>query len=247
MISARSSISSSCMRRRFRHRPAPRCSPRTQIWCSSSFAKVPTMLRWRRQRPRCRRSLRYRSDWSSIGRPRAQAFRIGGASREPWRAENRADTVPCKLKPLLIAICASIAAVSACHAANCVALSHAVPAERIAALSRGFNADGWLNGPQSTKPADTLLRELRKAGMTHVRLPVPAERLMRRFASDGERDDLLAELGAAVEKLGSLGYSISIDLHPGDRFNRLHRDDQAAAMQELKNAWRGLAGLIGKF
>jgi endoglucanase len=91
------------------------------------------------------------------------------------------------------------------------------------------------------------LRELRNAGMTHVRLPVPAERLMRRFASNAERDDVLRELGRALEQLGSLGYATSIDLHPGDRFNRLHREDPAAAMQEIKQAWTDLAAVIRGF
>jgi endoglucanase len=128
-----------------------------------------------------------------------------------------------------------------------MALSHTVAPQRIAALSRGFNADGWLNGPQSTPPSPALLRELRKAGMTHVRLPVPAERLMRRFASGSERDDLLRDLGRAAEQLISIGYSISLDLHPGDRFNQLHRDDPAASMQEMKSAWADLAEIIRNF
>lgn len=149
-----------------------------------------------------------------------------------------------KLKPLVLSICLCGAGLSASPANACAALSHAVPAGRIAALSRGFNADGWLNGAQSTPPSVPLLRELRQAGMTHVRLPVPAERLMRRFASRNEADRLLRELGRAVAQLTSLGYAVSVDLHPGDRFNRLHRDDPAAALREIKAAWADLAPVI---
>jgi hypothetical protein len=98
------------------------------------------------------------------------------------------------LKQLVLAICVSISFPAASRANACAALSHTVPSERISALARGFNADGWLNGPQSTAPATPLLRELRAAGMTHVRLPVPAERLMRRFASSTEHDDLLFDI-----------------------------------------------------
>jgi endoglucanase len=145
---------------------------------------------------------------------------------------------------LAAAICLSLALLSSAAASACAVLSHTVPAERIAALSRGFNADGWLNGPQSTAPSTRLLRELRAAGMTHVRLPVPAERAMRRFASAGERDELLRELGRAVEQLVSSGYFVSIDLHPGERFNRLHRDDPAASMEEMKGAWTTLAEVV---
>src|SRR4051812_9693100 len=120
-----------------------------------------------------------------------------------WR-----NTVSWKLKPLIIAISVSISVFVSSRANACVALSHTVAPQRMAALSRGFNADGWLNGPQSTPPPTALLRELRKAGMTHVRLPVPAERLMRRFASGTERDELLRELSRAVEELKSIDYSV---------------------------------------
>lgn len=160
---------------------------------------------------------------------------------ESWRIIARQ-----KLKPLVVSICLCTAGFSAPPANACAALSHTVPADRIAALSRGFNADGWLNGAQSTPPPIALLRELRQEGMTHVRLPVPAERLMRRFASRSEADRLLGELRQAVTQLTSLGYAVSVDLHPGDRFNRLHRDDPAAALREIKAAWADLAPVIRK-
>jgi endoglucanase len=146
--------------------------------------------------------------------------------------------------PLATAICLSLALLSPPVARACAVLSHTVPAETIAALSRGFNADGWFSRPQSAAPSAGLLRELRNAGMTHVRLPVPAERAMRRFASASEREELLRELGRAVEQLISLGYFVSIDLHPGDRFNRLHQADPAASMDEMKNAWTDLAKVV---
>jgi endoglucanase len=41
-----------------------------------------------------------------------------------------------------------------------------------------------------------------------------------------------------------LGYFVSIDLHPGERFNRLHRDDPAAAIEEMKGAWTALARVV---
>jgi endoglucanase len=145
---------------------------------------------------------------------------------------------------LAVAICLSLAILPWSDANACAALSHTVPAPGIAALSRGFNADGWLNGPQSVPPSAPLLRELRNAGMTHVRLPVPAERVMPRFASASERAELLRELGRALEQLTSLGYFISIDLHPGDRFNGLHRADPAASMEEMKSAWTDLADVV---
>lgn len=141
---------------------------------------------------------------------------------------------------LLLSICMVLA--NSTHA--CPYLNHTVPADRIAALSRGFNADGWINGPQPAPPADGLLQELRKAGMTHVRLPIPAEPVMQRFTSKPERDDRLRALDRALTKLTSLGYYVSVDLHPGDRFNRLHREEPAASMQEMKNAWTEIAQIL---
>jgi endoglucanase len=137
----------------------------------------------------------------------------------------------------------SIAVLLSGHAKACPYLTHTVPADRIAALSRGFNADGWINGPRPAAPADALLRELRQAGMTHVRLPVPAESIMPRFASKAERDGRLQAVDRALTKLISLGYYVSIDLHPGNRFNQLHRQEPAASMQEMKSAWTALAGI----
>jgi endoglucanase len=135
----------------------------------------------------------------------------------------------------------SVAIVLSNAADACPYLTHSVPADRIAALSRGFNADGWISGPRPAAPADGLLRELRQAGMTHVRLPVPAESIMPRFASKAERHDRLQAVDRALTKLIALGYYVSIDLHPGDRFNRLHRQEPVASMQEMKSAWTGLA------
>ena len=152
-----------------------------------------------------------------------------------------------KPRRLASAVAASIAILLSNPANACPYLTHTVPADRIAALSRGFNADGWINGPRSAPPADGLLRELRKAGMTHVRLPVPAEYIMPRFASKAERDDRLHAADRALTQLISLGYYVSIDLHPGDRFNRLHREEPVASMQEMKSAWSSLAEIARRY
>ncbi|UWU93207.1 glycoside hydrolase family 5 protein [Bradyrhizobium sp. CB1015] len=129
-------------------------------------------------------------------------------------------------------------------AGDCVPLPSTVSPERLAALSRGFNADGWING---APPSRALLQQLRKAGMSHVRLPVPAERVMPRFAATDERAATLRVLDSALKQLTSLGYSSSVDLHPGERFNRLHKDDPDAAMGEMQEAWRALAGIIRSY
>ena len=147
------------------------------------------------------------------------------------------------MKRLAIALYSAASIFLSDSASACPALAHAVPADRINALSRGFNADGWINGSQ-TPPPLALLSELRKAGMTHVRLPVPAEHIMPRFAPKADQRARLDAVDAAVTTLISLGYHVSIDLHAGERFNRLHREEPVAAMEAMKGAWSGLAQVM---
>src|SRR3954452_15611414 len=122
-------------------------------------------------------------------------------------------------------------------ASACSNLVHNVPASAIQALSRGFNLDGWFNQNESPPPSIELLRELRKAGMSHVRLPVPAERVMPRFASKTQRDARLHEIDRALSELLSLGYHVSLDLHPGEQSNRLHQQDPEASLQQNNDNW----------
>jgi endoglucanase len=134
---------------------------------------------------------------------------------------------------------------AAVHAATpCDYPTDAVPRETVKALSRGFNLAGWMDGPQSTPPDAAVLRNLRKAGMTHIRLPVPAERLMLQFASENDRKDELRAVDRALTMLLSMGYHVSVDLHAGERFSGLHRDDAPASMEALQEAWGQLARIM---
>jgi endoglucanase len=122
-----------------------------------------------------------------------------------------------------------------------------VPPETIRALSRGFNLAGWMDSSDSAPPNVTVLRALRKAGMTHVRLPIPAERLMRRFTPE---DDVKTELRAvdhALKVLLGIGFHVSLDLHPGESFSGLHRDDAKAAVQSLQEAWGNLTQVMQRY
>jgi len=131
--------------------------------------------------------------------------------------------------------------------AKATACEHgSVSPQTIASLSRGFNLAGWLDGPESIPPDIAVLGTLRKAGMTHIRLPVAAERVMRRFSSEHDVKDELRSLDRALTMLLSLGYHVSVDLHPGERFSRLHRDDPTASMDALRDGWSHLADIINR-
>jgi endoglucanase len=126
----------------------------------------------------------------------------------------------------------------------CIDITQGVPADTLRALSRGVNLAGWMDRPGSPSPAPAVLRTLRKAGMTHVRLPVPAESVMRRFTSENDLKAQLRAIDAALTELISIGFHVSIDLHPSDQFSALHRDSPEQSMDAVQDAWRNLASII---
>ena len=164
--------------------------------------------------------------------------------RSLLRQRSRADRPMAQLSiPAIIAAASILLSVAA---RACPALIEGVPADRITALSRGVNADGWIVDPRSAPPRGLLL-ELRKAGLTHIRLPVPADFVMPRFATKAEIDSRLQTVDAALKILLALGYAVSIDLHSGQHFNALHKDDPPGAMAEMKSAWTALARVMQRY
>jgi len=129
----------------------------------------------------------------------------------------------------------------------CPPLTHQVPAETIAALAKGFNLAGWTDDPDMIAKAAKTLRELRKSGMTHIRLPVPAESVMSYYSSTEDRDAQLAALDRALRDLTAMGFFVSVDLHPNDAFNLMHKKAPAIAMGQLQDAWKALAPVIARY
>src|SRR5712692_2922088 len=116
-----------------------------------------------------------------------------------------------------------------------------VASERLAILARGFNLTGWMSGETPRRPDQLVLASLRARGFAHIRLPVTAERLLTVFSSHDDVVRQLTELDAAVETLIGVGYGVSLDLHPGDRFGRLHVSDPRRGFELLETLWRLLA------
>jgi endoglucanase len=150
------------------------------------------------------------------------------------------------IKTVALAV-ALIAFAAPFAAAQCPETPAAVPVVRLNALARGFNLAGQFDGNVQGLLHEDLVRRLYDHGMRHVRLPVPAEKVMAAFSSKDVIERQLADLNRTVGRLISIGYAVSIDLHPGDRFQALHRTKPAEALSALKDAWGALARVVGRF
>lgn len=131
--------------------------------------------------------------------------------------------------------------------AACVETRDTVGQARLAALARGFNLAGQLDGTASALLHEDLLRKLLGLGMRHVRLPVPAESVMAGFATKEAIEHQLQSLARFLGLLIDIGYAVSVDLHPGARFQAMHRERPDKAIAAMKEAWLLLAPVIGRF
>jgi len=118
------------------------------------------------------------------------------------------------------------------------------PDARLARLARGFSLPDRVPAEGRKAPDRAILGWLRGRGMTHVRLPVRGESVMARFSSPAAIAAAIADLRAALDLLLGLGFAVTIDMHPGDDFGRLHRADPEAALEALREGWRRLSGPI---
>jgi endoglucanase len=119
--------------------------------------------------------------------------------------------------------------------------SSRVGAARLGFLARGFNLTGWLDGPTVRRPDLTVLARLRERGFSHIRLPVMAEHLMEAFSNRDHVAWHVGELDRAIDALIGLGFGVSLDLHPGGRFGRLHVAEPDKGLELLAALWRSLA------
>jgi endoglucanase len=150
-----------------------------------------------------------------------------------------------------LSLCVSIVALLAPHSnvqyaraenADCGHLTQStVPAPRRKALARGFNLTGWLDGGETRRPDTAALAALYRGGFTHVRLPVAPERLLIEFSAAADVARMRAGLDEAIDRLILIGFGVSLDLHPGERFGRLHAAEPERAFGLIEALWRDLA------
>jgi endoglucanase len=126
--------------------------------------------------------------------------------------------------------------------AACQLRVHAdVPAPRLLAIARGFNLTGWLDQEAPRRPQLATLQQLLARGFTHIRLPVKAELLMPSYTEPLPLHGHWLELDKALDTLTGLGFTVSIDVHPGAAFGELHRKEPERGYELLSALWRMLA------
>lgn len=135
---------------------------------------------------------------------------------------------------------AALALIGAAALAPGIAQASA-PKARATALARGFNLPDQVPAAPAQRVDRATLKWLRARGMTHVRLPVRGEAVMSRFSNAATIRMAIDDLKRIVELLLKLDFAVSVDMHPGGEFGRLHRADPAAALTALTEGWRNLA------
>ena len=129
----------------------------------------------------------------------------------------------------LLALFATFPAKAQCSASD-------VAPERLAKLARGFNLTGWLDGGNRVPPR-SLLKTLRLFGFANVRLPIAAELFMPSYSTADAISVMFRSLDDALSTLQALGFAVSVDLHPGAKFQALHKADPEAALKQLIDFW----------
>lgn len=114
-------------------------------------------------------------------------------------------------------------------------------------MARGFGLPDQVPLRADRTARDETLRRLRRLGMTHVRLPVVAEYVLPRFSGAATISAAMDDLDRAVERLLDIGYSVTVDMHPGADFGQLHERDHESAHRALLDGWPVLAKRIGQW
>lgn len=144
----------------------------------------------------------------------------------------------------LVAVSPAIAAGDATDRDRCAATRPFANPAAIAALRAGVNLPNWDEDGTATIPRSRTLTTLREWGMSHIRLPIDDER----FGGEHEgAERYLAALSEEIAELQKLGFSVSVDLHPGARLADLYDRDPEAALRAVMALWTDLAPIVGRF
>ena len=125
--------------------------------------------------------------------------------------------------------------------------SRAAAAALPESLRRGFNLPDQAPMRADHVARTETLRGLRQLGMTHVRLPLVAEYMLTQFSGPATISSTLDDLDRALQRLLSLGYTVSVDLHPESDFTARQRSDPGKAHRLLLTGWTQLAKRLVRY
>lgn len=114
-------------------------------------------------------------------------------------------------------------------------------------LRRGFNLPDQAPLRAEHVPNQNTLRTLRELGMTHVRLPVVAEYVLPQFSGPATVASALDDVDRSLQRLLSLGYAVSVDLHADSEFSALQQRDPGSAHRALLAGWPQIAKRISRW
>jgi endoglucanase len=106
----------------------------------------------------------------------------------------------------------------------------------LATMQRGVNLPGWDVADVAARPSRKQLQALRSEGFTHIRLPLDN----RRF-DDGSAPAYVDAVYEQVIELLSLGYTVSLDLHPDSSIAKRFDESRAEGIAALTQIWMPLA------
>ena len=122
----------------------------------------------------------------------------------------------------------------------CAAQRHFANPEMLSSMRRGVNLSTWRR--KDGGPTLAQLQALRDAGFTHIRLPID-NALLTGEDQTAYLDDIYEE----VVLLLSLGYSVSIDLHPDSTVRTLFERDPREGEAYLIAIWQAVAKRLRTF
>lgn len=151
---------------------------------------------------------------------------------------DRRTTLKCLA--LLSALSASSKVLASTAAGDCQSFQGFKNPALLHAMMRGVNLPGWDLAEIERRPQRRQLEALRRQDFRHIRLPVSNQRL--------EKDaDYPSALFEQVILLISLGFAVSVDLHPDDKIGALFRQDAKAGETYLVQLWKKMLPVLRGF
>lgn len=114
-------------------------------------------------------------------------------------------------------------------------------------VARGFNLPNWDVPNQPTQLIKATLIDLRKRGLSHIRLPVFSPAFMGSDLESPEAQAYMKSMSAYTKELIDIGYLVSIDIHPSSEFNDAYQIAPDATLDRMMRIWKALSVHLAQF